>query len=772
MAIKQSVLDSLKAKWYTPEQIREKISFQYWDNSNELKEYDNLSKPTPVTQSAPKVLPTTVKTPTSTQTLQTEYDKLRATWLTKEQATTQIKSKLQTTPTTSGVSVYDKMKAQYTAPSNLKLTKIDSTVIPANKNIKNVPAKSVVETAKDIYQAPSWASYDLITNPDNTVSFISKATGNLRTFKTKEDAIKTINEWNPTANAKNIISAKDIAPTEEMKTELAWPKSVSTKQQKQEIVNKITKSVELTDYEKEKLDSLENISAVQLQTEEDNLRNYTAQLKWSAADIINLNNKRSLELQSQAQEQIQANKAKVDQATSIVVSQLWGRARALSQIIGKDWRPLDDASMIALMWETGVTAMQWIVDTKNKMVDANNAIKEKSTQDIFELEQKNVITKDEANKAIFALEYQSKLNKAKITTDFYNSVFWVTDNAVQTAKVEKTAIQDKIYSILTWAGFSAEDIWASLNELWNIKDPTQVYAKLYELANKPWSAVAKWFANAKTSASEALESKYNQELALKNASKSWTSSSLPKASAEALGSMKSSLQWAIWQELDVNNINDNYVNIYWDLWASGWKEAIIHWEYLWLPWKVVVISATDARRLLDWLKEWKFNTVKFNDKAKIMTYDEYNKQPDTPTKTTTTTQWWIPLNLLTPSKDTLKNPTILELNKWLVNQYNQNPKKTEKSITQFPDWKVLIFNWNWKYQYIDENWNIYNPTLIWDNATKIAFNIWDKNAVADYLRTLGERWYNWLVNYPEWWNIYFKNWQYSYDWQDFKSIGK
>lgn len=681
-------------------------------------------------------IPSTSVTPTISW-VQDEYKKLVSSWVSKEDATNQLKTKLQWTQTTAWVSAYDKLKAQYNAPSNLKVTKTDVTVKPVST---------------EIYKATNWASYNLSKNPDWTVSFISAQTWEPRVFKNREEAVWTIELVAQTNKAKDILNPKDVWISEAKVTELSWVSNVANKAktEKSAMVKKITNWVTLTAQDQSKIDTLQQLSDADIKAEEDNLANYTAQLKQSTADIVNMNNRRTLELQNQMNEKIKANKDKVDQNTSIVLSQLWGRAKALSQIIWKDWRPLDDASMIALMWDTWVTAMQWIVDAKNKAIDANNQIKTDAQTQIFDLEQKWQLAKSDAEKAIFALEYQSKLNNAKTTKDFYNSIFWVVDEAKKTSQSQKIAIQDSLVSTLSWFGLTPQEIWLVQQELWPIIDPTLLQQKIYDLSKKQWSQLYKAIANAKKRATAAAQSKLVWEIAVKQAWTTAKTSALPTPSAD--------------------NINTLSV-LASKTWFSFKPEVLANWD----SFNAIITSlnSPDAQSVwlvIPWSMTSSWKDIKLSKQQVMDLSWWYNaKAPNTAIKETIKTT---PTIITTNSNDLRDTNIVNKLQEENKKKIQASPSK--KWFLAYSDWSWIIYTWDNKYTFINNKWQVEKWIPLW-TSPKISNVQWynpDINQINknnEAIRKLVADWNSyWTIVYPWWWMITFTWWwQYVYqkpDW--------
>lgn len=184
----------------------------------------------------------------------------------------------------------------------------------------------------------------------------------------------------------------------------------------------------------------------------------------AAKKLIDTNNAMVGSINALLDERIQANKDQYSQAVGNVYRTLGGQAKALQRIIGSDWVPMDDATMISLMGEQGVESMSNIVDLKNKLVNDYIAQKQKAIEDIYKLQKENVITENEAAWAVQAVNARTESDVIDLTKTFYREMFGLTEAVDAAAETKLSGIRSALGTYMTSLGITGEQQTKIIND--------------------------------------------------------------------------------------------------------------------------------------------------------------------------------------------------------------------------------------------------------------------------------------------------------------------
>ena len=238
----------------------------------------------------------------------------------------------------------------------------------------------------------------------------------------------------------------------------------------------------------------------------------------SAQNVINLNNKRVDEINNLLDETIANNRTQYENAVGDVYRQLWGNVKQFQRIIGSDWKAIDDATMLSLMGWVGVDAMWKVIDLKNQLAQQLLAQKDVAQQNIYKLQSNNVLTQNETNEALAALDVQTQQNILNLTKTFYEKMFGLSDTVQQRTESNQAATQNAINAYLTQLGLTPQQ-QASLLAPYSTAGytPSEAINKLSQDITNGTNDVLKFFEQNNEAASAAAKAEFEQKLAIINA---------------------------------------------------------------------------------------------------------------------------------------------------------------------------------------------------------------------------------------------------------------
>lgn len=212
----------------------------------------------------------------------------------------------------------------------------------------------------------------------------------------------------------------------------------------------------LTEAQQSILEIDQTLTQKQIQLQNDSKDAFARIKNENAQAIVQQNNQSIAQIDALLTERINLTDQQLVDATTQVMQQLGGQARAFYMIIGSDGKVLDDASMIALMGQVGVTAMGKVIEIKNKIANELLSAKETARKQINDLKMNNVITENDAKLAIYTLDLQAQENIIELTKQFYAKTFGMVEEADTTAKTGAADFQNTAFKYLASFGLTAE----------------------------------------------------------------------------------------------------------------------------------------------------------------------------------------------------------------------------------------------------------------------------------------------------------------------------
>ena len=565
MAIITQWYDKLISQWKTNEQIKQQIIKTYWADSNQMKQFDSFLASrvttTPTTPTTPKVptTPTTTVTPTKPATTPITPTKPATTPITP------TKPSFIQTPEQAKIEGVKNLTAQQIKEKNLGLEDKNLTIL-SNLRAKGLTDEDIKKEVVKKY----WVESEKIKAFDKL----------LETEKQKQSKKITDTSLTKTLDATNLL-----------------------KQKEDDLVK--TKWEQITIFKNKDLQNAEN-----------------EYLKWAA--LISKNNQNLLDLywidanwnidntktNSFAYKIEKSRKEFEDTRNQMLNEYKWTRlAQVQWQIVAGlasrwiDISKIPQEQLLALSWQIGQQAFTDIYNAKEKAlseIDSNN--KQAETQ-IMWLQEKWVISTNEANQSIELLRAKTEANKLAIEKQFANDIFWVVETRKTEKEAEKTQATNTITSI-------AQTLWLSWSQLTSLNDYLGKYSTSFEALqamikdlSNPNSNLRKNVLSNEQAAIAAAKAKADLEAykaetarisAINNASSSTKSSNLTQA--------QSVLSASLWLGSDYKDvIKENYETI---------LSSILQGKWFILPdWKIVsdeqaINALNEYRKYNIWAEAW------------------------------------------------------------------------------------------------------------------------------------------------------------------------
>lgn len=531
--LNEQKLSELRAKWMTDVQIANALKSRYWDNSDQYKSFQSFvsaqqtktpsqiatapaspapasptpASPTPAstTQKQQSIVPTSIPTPISAPARVAQIQTNLMEWL--KNAPDKF----------SDIETFRNNYDYYTSDTQ-KQSELDKfwkeKVWKWQWVSFNAPKSEVATFAPDTETTIA----DIKATTDKDVSWIWP------------DRIKQIQanlaEWlktNPTVFSDRQLFDRTYNYQEKPPEEKRVLDNVFNTVRS----NKILAGLPLDNLDTFKTKVASELLSKNIKIQEQSFETLKSVLTDSMKSRLDLYEKRQQDLQATLDKQLADSQSQINEFQSQIQRQLGWRARQLQQIISKDGRPaLDDASLIALMWEAWVEWTSKIIEFKNKIISANNELIKSTQKDIFDLMEKGQITADEAKKSIAALEIQRDTKNAELTTNFYNTIFGIGEEAQK----KQTSAVDIISKVFGNLWLNAEQQSKYFAKFKWITDPVELVNKI--MADKDiQSTVA---SNQRISEKAAAD---KMKIEMMKALKSWQSSlsSSDAAKLQALG---------------------------------------------------------------------------------------------------------------------------------------------------------------------------------------------------------------------------------------------
>lgn len=501
--IDEQQLAALRAKWMTDSQISERLKNTYWDNSAEYKTFQSYlswwAKPAYVWKyNADGSLKSPVAQPASVSTTQT---------------TLSTPEKVQTTQM-----VKPAYEWKYNADGSLKTPTVVPTKMPTPVSAPNRVAQITANLAEWLKKAPekfsdietfrnqydyytsdadkqkemdkfwkekvwkgSWVSFHapesqaawFDTDTETTIADIKETTDKDVSW-IWTDRIKQIQ-----ANVSEWLKANPAVFNDRQMFDRTYNYQEKPPEEKRVLDNifnavrskKILSGIPLDNLDVFKSTVASELLSKNIKVQEQSFETLKSVLTDNMKARLDLYEKRQKDLQSTLDKQLADSQSQINEFQSQIQRQLGWRAKQLQQIISKDGRPaLDDASLVALMWEAWVEWASKVIEFKNKIISANNELIKSTQKDIFDLMEKGQITADEAKKSIAALEIQRDTKNAELTTNFYNTIFGIGEEA----KKKQTSAIDIVSKVFDNLGLTPEQKSKYFTKFRDITDPTRL----------------------------------------------------------------------------------------------------------------------------------------------------------------------------------------------------------------------------------------------------------------------------------------------------------
>lgn len=237
----------------------------------------------------------------------------------------------------------------------------------------------------------------------------------------------------------------------------------------------------------------------------------------NARRVIDAANSRIGQISDLLDEQIVQNQNVYESAVGDVYRQLGGQVKQFQRLIGSDGKAIDDATMLALTGELGVTSMSKIIDLKNNLAQIYLDRKAQSQKDIYKLVQDKIITQGEAAEAVNAINILSEKNILNMTKNFYDKMFSTADAIDARSNTNQTDSRAAVSQYMTALGLSAEQQTQLLNNyVAKGFTPEQAVATLSEDIRDGKTPIPAWMIKNTKEAQEAALLKFNQEQKLQN----------------------------------------------------------------------------------------------------------------------------------------------------------------------------------------------------------------------------------------------------------------